>query len=71
MAGQTIINFDGLSPEAASAFATGMVDAVKTRIDAIASHAANLSGDSAASFERMLTTLRAADGNCGNGCAGA
>lgn len=70
MAGQTINNFDGLSAEAASALANGMVEAVKARIEAIAGQARNLSPEDGARFERLMTNAPRADGNCGNGCAG-
>jgi hypothetical protein len=70
MAGQISINFEGLSPEAASQLANGMASAVKAKIEAIGAQVTNLQGEDAARFERLMSSERFADGNCGNGCAG-
>jgi len=69
MAGQIIVNFDGLTGDAAQKLAQGMVDSVKTKIEALAALAGKLSAEDAAKFERLIGGMRA-DGNCGNGCAG-
>jgi len=70
MAGQVIVNFDGLTAEAADKLAKGMVDAVKAKIDGLAALAGKLSTEDSLKFERLIGGMRA-DGNCGNGCAGA
>jgi hypothetical protein len=70
MAGQIIINFDGLTAEAAAKLAQGQVDAVKAKIESYGALATKLSSEDALKLERLIGTARA-DGNCGNGCAGA
>jgi hypothetical protein len=70
MAGQTIINFDGLSGEAAEKLASGMVEAVKMKIETLAQQSRGMSPEDSLKFERLLGNLKLADGNCGNGCSG-
>ncbi len=70
MAGQTIINFDGLSADAAEKLGQGLVEAAKVKIDSVIKAAEKLSGDRAIRLEKLIGGNNlAADGNCGNGCA--
>jgi alpha-D-ribose 1-methylphosphonate 5-triphosphate synthase subunit PhnG len=65
-----IINsFDGLSAEAAEKLAAGQVEAVKAKISAVTDALMNAPTEKSAMFERVFSQLKAADGNCGNGCA--
>ncbi|MDQ6958953.1 MAG: hypothetical protein Q9M24_07590 [Mariprofundaceae bacterium] len=73
MSGQTIVNFDGLSADAARELADGMAKASRARIEAIASVFPNmekLTLEDVNKAERLFGISRMADGNCGNGCAG-
>jgi hypothetical protein len=70
MAGQVIVNFDGLSAEAADKLAKGMVEAVKVKIESMGALVGKMSTEDSLKFERLIGGMRA-DGNCGNGCAGA
>jgi hypothetical protein len=69
MAGQTIVNFDGLTAEAADKLAKGMVDAARVKIETIAAVVEKLSTEDAIKVERLFGGKLVADGNCGNGCA--
>jgi len=69
MAGQTIVNFDGLSPEAAEKLAAGQVEAVKVKINAIAEQVKGMSPENAIRFESIIDRIGAGSGNCGIGCA--
>jgi hypothetical protein len=46
-----------------------MVDSVKAKIQGLAEVAGKLSTEDSLKLERLIGS-RAADGNCGNGCAG-
>ncbi|MGJ4997302.1 hypothetical protein ACQR0Z_22960 [Bradyrhizobium sp. HKCCYLS3077] len=69
MAGQTIINFDGLSADAADKLGKGLVEAAKAKIEAIVKASEKMSPDDTLKVERLLGGVLRADGNCGNGCA--
>jgi len=73
MPGQTIVNFEGLSADAAKELADGMAKASRARIESIAKvfpDIGKLSLDDVNKAERLFGIGRLADGNCGNGCAG-
>ena len=72
MAGQMMINFEGLTPETAEKLAQGMVEAARIKIGAAVEAATKLRGipaEDTAKLEGLLGGRLAADGNCGNGCA--
>lgn len=71
--GKTIINFEGLSPEAAEKLASGMANAAGSSIRAILGETNEMKGLNAeeiGNMEKLLSAAApAAHGNCGNGCA--
>ncbi|MBI4267559.1 MAG: hypothetical protein HY662_02110 [Chloroflexi bacterium] len=72
MAGQTIVNFDGLSAEAAEKLAKGFVDVVRVKMESLGKHslaAASMSLEDVQKAERLFRAS-AGDGNggCGIGC---
>lgn len=73
MAGQTIVNFDGMSAEAAEKFANGLVEVAKVKMESLEKYslaATKMSLEDVHKAERLFRA--AADpgntGNCGIGC---
>jgi hypothetical protein len=73
MAGQTIVNFDGLSAEAAEKLASGLVEVAKVKMASLEKYSLAGTKMSLEDVHKAERLLRAAasdgnTGNCGIGC---
>lgn len=72
MAGQTIVNFDGLSAEAAEKLANGLVEVAKVKMESLGQHSLAATKMSLEDVQKVERLFRAAGegntGNCGIGC---